>query len=85
MYKERFAISWKFAMSHRHVRSVHLGRHFVNPTTFANQNSGYDDVAKSFLRDKEIDEDARKVERLRRASAVSAMLTAQGGKAERNR
>eukprot|EP00605_Chrysophyceae_sp_TOSAG23-4_P002640 GSChrysophyteH1.ASY1.ANO1.2916.1 assembled CDS len=86
VYKESFAISWKFAMSHRRVRSVHMGRNLMNPANAsANQKFSNDDLAKSanqklwtFLRDKEIDEDAKKVERLRRASAIPAMVAAQG-------
>ena len=41
VYKESFAISWKFAMSHRRVRSVHLGR---GATSTLNRNMNGNDM-----------------------------------------
>ena len=53
-YKEKFAITWKFAMRHRHVRSVIL----------------YDTVTDILTNEHEKDGDAKRTERLRRISAM---------------
>merc|ERR1711988_322245 len=56
-YKEQFAITWKFAMRHRHVRSVVL----------------YDTVTDILSHEHEKDADAKRTERIRRASALPMM------------
>ena len=56
-YKEQFAITWKFAMRHRHVRSVVL----------------YDTVTDVLSHEHEKDADAKRTEKLRRASALPMM------------
>ena len=56
-YKEQFAITWKFAMRHRHVRSVVF----------------YDTVTDVLSNEHEKDADAKRTEKLRRASALPMM------------
>jgi hypothetical protein len=77
VYKELFAISWKFAMSHNRVRSIYQ---------FKKSNGLIESSLSAFgtLQDREADSDARKVERMRRASALPALLHSQGQVANQN-
>lgn len=62
-YKELFAISWKFAMTHHRVRSVYLSDR--------QKEASFSDL---HINDHEAEADARKVEKLRRASAIPSLL-----------